>query len=210
MLESIARRPAVKRPHRGRLGRRRVVPFAEGGGGIAIILQHLGDGGRGLGDHPHVPVPIHRPLGDGAGPDPMLVAARQQRGAGGRADRGGVEGIVGDALAGEFGQRGRADVAAKGVGLTEAHIVQKDDQDVGRIGGQVVGFRAPLVNGSRQRRPCRAGRRHRRERQDRTIGRLGTSALRQCEDQSRRDDGQEARNAIWHKPSPWRGVFAAH
>ena len=69
----------------------------------------FGERGRGPRDHAGVAVPVDRALGDGAGADALVVAPGQQRGARGRADRRGVEGVVADALVGEPRERRRVD-----------------------------------------------------------------------------------------------------
>ena len=76
MLEAVAVRPAVLRADRGGLDDGRVVPLAEGGGVVAVVLQDLGDGGGVLRDDAGVAVPGDRALGDGAGADAGVVAAR--------------------------------------------------------------------------------------------------------------------------------------
>ena len=60
----------------------------------------------------------------------MVIAARQQRCARRRADRRGVEGVVGDAFIAQFGQRRGVDRTAEGIGHAEADIVHQHDQDV--------------------------------------------------------------------------------
>jgi len=118
----------VLRADRGGLDRRGVVPLAEGGGVVAVGLQHLGDGRGGLRDHPGVAVEGDRPLGDGAGADAGVVAPGQQRGPRRRADRGGVELLVGDAAprcavpdrrscAGAVGSRPGGAAARRALGL---------------------------------------------------------------------------------------------
>ncbi len=155
IVEAISRRPAVERPHRRGLGRRRIVPFAEGGGLVAIFVQHLGYGRRGLRYDAGVAVEVERPLGDGAGPDVMMVAPGEKRRARRRADRGRVKRVVADPLIGETGQRRRRDLAAEGVGQAEADVVQKNDEDIGRVRREAVRLDAPDM----LRTPARSDRR---------------------------------------------------
>ncbi len=96
--DTLAGRPKRERPHRRGLGRRRVVPFAEGGGLVAIGAKHFRQRRGGSGNHSGITVPVHRAFRDGPGPDTLMIAARQQRGPGRRADRRGMEGVVADAL----------------------------------------------------------------------------------------------------------------
>ncbi len=114
VVEAVTGGPAVERSHRGGLVGRRVVPLADGGRAVAVVAQHFGEGGRSLRYHAGVAVPVHRAFGDGAVAHALVVAPSQQRGAGGRADRRGVEGVVADALVGHAAQRGRLDLAAEG------------------------------------------------------------------------------------------------
>ena len=115
VVEPVAGGPAVERSHRGRLVRGGVVPLAERRGLVAVVVQRLGDGGGGLGDDPGVTVEVGSPLGDRAVADPVVVPAGQQGGAGRRADRGGVEGVVADARVSQPGQRRRMDLSAERV-----------------------------------------------------------------------------------------------
>ena len=95
--DTLAGRPERERTHRGRLGGRRVVPLAEGGGVVAVIAEHLGDRRGCPRDDAGIAVPVDGALGDGARADALMIAPGQQRGAGRRADRSGVEGVVADA-----------------------------------------------------------------------------------------------------------------
>ena len=69
-----------------------------------------------------------------------MVAPGQERGPGGRADGGGVEGVVADALLAQPGEGRGFDFAAKGRGLAETHVIQQNDEDVGGVFGQVFGL----------------------------------------------------------------------
>ena len=100
VVEAVACRPTVERAHRGRFRRRRVVPFAEGRGLVAVIAQHLRDRRRGFRDDPGVAVEIERPLRDRAGADALVIAPGQQGRPRRRADRGRVELVESDALVG--------------------------------------------------------------------------------------------------------------
>ena len=171
VVEAVAGGPAVEGAHRRGLVGRRVVPLADRRRAVAVVAQHLGDGGRGLRDHAGVAVPVHRALGDGAVAHALVVAPGEQRGARRRADRRGVEGVVADALVGQAAERGRLDLAAEGRSLAEADVVEQDDQHVRRAGLQVLRLGAALVHRVLQPRLGDAGRRHRRERQHRAVGR---------------------------------------
>ena len=98
VIEPVPGRPAVERPHRGGLVGGRVVPFADGGGLVAVVVQHLRHRRRGFRDDAGVAVPVHRTLGDGAVADALVIAPGEQRRACRRANRGGVKAVVADAL----------------------------------------------------------------------------------------------------------------
>jgi len=78
-----------------------------------------------------------------------------------------MELVEGDALVGESRQRRCMDLAAKRIGQAEADVIEKDDEDVRRIGRKMVRFSAPDVLRFLQRRPGGARRGNRRERQNR-------------------------------------------
>ncbi len=163
ILEAVAVRPAVLRPDRRRLGHRRVVPLAEGRGMVAVLLQHLGDRRRVLRDDPGIAVPGHRPLGDRPRPDAGMVPPGEQRRPGRRADRGGVEPGIGDALRRQPVQRRGMHLAAEGLGHPEADVVEQHDQDVRRVLRQPLRLlgpdhrRIPAAAAPRRRPSARAG-----------------------------------------------------
>ena len=74
VLESVAVRPTVLWADRGGLGGGRVVPLAEGGGVVAVVLEHFRDRGGGLGNDPGVTIKRHGALGDGARAHAGMVA----------------------------------------------------------------------------------------------------------------------------------------
>ena len=161
--------PAVERAHRGGLIGRRVMPFAEGGGLVAVVAQGLGEGGGGFGDHAQIAVPVHGALGNGPVTDALMIAPRQQRCSSGRANRRGVEPVVADALVRHARKRGRADHAAVRVRQAKSHIVEQHDEDIGRILGQAALFDAALMLRLLQGDAGNAGRRRRWKRQDRAV-----------------------------------------
>ena len=167
VVEAVAGGPAVLRSHRGRFGGGRVVPFTEGGGLVAVVAQNLGEGGGLLGDDAGKAVEGDGALGDGAGTDAGVVASSEQRGAGRRADRRGVKGVVADAFVGELGEGGRVDFAAEGVGHAEADVIDEDDEDVRCVGGKALRFGRPFHGRVLQARFGNAlAERRRREGQD--------------------------------------------
>ena len=101
IFEPVAGGPVIERSGGSRLFGRRVVPLSECGGAVAVVFENLGDHRAGLGLNAGVSVPVVREFGDLAGADAVMISSSEQRGAGGRAHRGGVEAIVGNAFAGD-------------------------------------------------------------------------------------------------------------
>ena len=157
MIEAIAGWPAVEGTAAGGFMSRRVMPLAEGGGGITVAAQHLRQGGGGLGDHAGIAVIFRGDFRHRAIADMMMVATGQQGGAGGRTDGGGVEGIVNDAALGDAGQGRRVDLATDGIGLGETGVVQQNDQHIRRTGRQRFGLAGRLGSQSDLRNSRGAG-----------------------------------------------------
>ena len=145
--DALAGRPSHEWSHGCGLCRRRVVPFAEGGGLVSIVAEHFGERRRCSRDHTRVAVPIHGALGDGSRPDALMIASRQQRRPRRRANRCRVESVVADPLIGDAGQGWRMDRAAIGVGKAKANVIQQDDENIWRVLGQMAYLGAPMMNG---------------------------------------------------------------
>ena len=171
--DRFAGRPVCKRTHRGRFGGWGVVPLAECRTLVAVVAEHLRECCRGSRNKARVTIPVDRALGDGPRTDTMMIAAGQKRRAGRRADRGGVEGVVADAFTGDAAQGRRVRRTAVCIGLSEADIVEQDDDDVGRVLRQTIGLDAALMPGLLQRLRSDARRWHGRKRQDRAVIRRG-------------------------------------
>ena len=129
--------PVVERARSTHVATRRHVPLAEPAGDVPVLLENAGQ--RGAGSRPHTGIARERPreLRDAAHPHPVVVTAGQHRGARGRADRGDVEPVVGDALLLHACEIWRSDAAAERVGPTEAGVVDEHDQDVRRVIGRL-------------------------------------------------------------------------
>ena len=111
--------------------------LAEEGGAVAVEAQRLGERADVVGALAGVAGEGGGDLGDAAHVVHVVVAAGEQRGARGRAERGGVELVVAKAVGGEgFGGR-HVDGAAEGARHAEAHVVDEDDDDVGRAFGRL-------------------------------------------------------------------------
>ena len=199
IVEAVARRPTLERTHRGRFRRRRVVPFAERRGLVAVIAQHLRDRRRALRDHAGIAVEIQRALRDRARADMLVIAPGQQRCARRRADRRCVKLVERDALIGEARKRRRMNLAAQRVGEAEADIVEQHDQDVRRVGGKMVRLRAPDMLRLLQRRPRRARGGDRRKRQHRSHGVLDLLRERRARAFARDDGGADAGGDAVHQ-----------
>jgi hypothetical protein len=83
VVESQTGGPVIERTHAADLGEGRVMPFAESRGAVAVLLQHRGNRNRAPG-----PDAVIAGIADGlffrnAETDLMIIAAGEQRGAGG-------------------------------------------------------------------------------------------------------------------------------
>ena len=188
VIEAVTVRPAILGADvRGFRGGR-VVPLAEGGGGVAVVLEHLGDGGGLLRHDSGEAVEGDRALGDGAGADTGVVASGQDGRAGRRADGGGVEGVVAKALIGELAQRGRVDLAAERVRDTEADVIEQHDEDIRRVLGQALRRRGPFHRGVLEARLHHALHRRPGKRQHGAV--IGSGGEGRCGEQAEGgDDG---------------------
>ena len=131
VLEAAPGRPVVEGPHRARLPHRHLVALAELRRRVAVQLQRLRERRAGVRPDRVVARCRRRDLRDAAHADRVVVAAAQQRRAGGRAERSGVEAVVLQPLGGEpFGVR-RVDRTTEGTRGSEPDVVDQDDQDVG-------------------------------------------------------------------------------
>jgi hypothetical protein len=63
----------------------------------------------------------------------LVIAPRKQGGAGRRADRGGVEGVIADPRRRNTRKVRRVDRPTIGIRKAEANVIEKDNDDVGRI-----------------------------------------------------------------------------
>ena len=166
VLEAVAGRPVVERPLARDLFLGRVVPLAPGAGVVAVVLEHFGDGRRGLRDGAAETVEVVGQRGDLAVADARVVAAGQQRRPRGRAHGRGVKAVEGDTHLRHAIERRRVDLAAVGRGRARPHVVHQDDEDVRRAVGQPLRLDAFLVDGILHRQPRGGGGRRRREGQD--------------------------------------------
>ena len=149
---------------------RRVVPFAEGRRLVAVVAQDFGHRGGGLAGSRRCSRPSPPPVRRWSRSDPLVVAPGKQRGPCGRADRRGVKSVVADALLAS--RTGWAyGSPAEGVRLTEADIVEQNDEDVRGVLGRRFGSARRLCMDSCNRRPGDAGRGGRRKGRDAPVPR---------------------------------------
>ena len=149
VVEAFAGGPPVERAHRGDLAGRGLMPFAERGGAVAVALQDLGKGGSGAGTESVVSRRRGGHLRRAAHADRVVIASRQQRLAGGRAQRSDVEaGVPQPAVCKPVGggHLARPAECARGA---ESEIVHHHDHHVGRparrLNGRHRGERGSLL-----------------------------------------------------------------
>ncbi|MNK88428.1 hypothetical protein D3C87_1083890 [compost metagenome] len=165
MFKTVGRRPCIERTGRCGVQGWRVMPFAERGGAVAILLEHLGHGRRAFGDLAGVAFPIGGQLCDDAVANSVMVASGKQSGASCGADGSGMKSVVAHTAVGDSTQGRRMDCAADGVGLREAGVIEHDHQNIGGLGRKAGLMLTFLVLRFLQRRFGVTGRRRRRERQ---------------------------------------------
>ena len=110
-----------------------VVVLADPEGAPAGVAQHRRDRCVLRRDVARVAGKACRRLGDGPETVLMMVAARQHRGAGRRADRGGVPLRIRQPARSQPVQRGHADAPAVGDHAAQTGVVVEDDEDIRRV-----------------------------------------------------------------------------
>ncbi len=129
-FEAAAERPAVERPGRRGLVRRGEVPLADAEGAVPVGQQHLGEEAV-LVAHRRVHRRVaERQLGDRCEAQGVVVAAGEEAPTGGRAERGGLEVRVPQALLGEAIEVRRLTQPSVRGQLAVAHVVEHDDHHV--------------------------------------------------------------------------------
>ena len=132
VVEAEAARPAIEGAGLAGLPVGRVVVLAEPGGGVAVLAENLGDRADALGDDAGVAVVAGRSLGDDARAGDVVVPAGEQGRAGRRAEGGGVEPRITQAVGGHAVERRRRHLASKGPELAVAGVIDQDEHDVWR------------------------------------------------------------------------------
>ena len=133
ILEAAAtRRPGIKRSDRARLPHRHFVTLAELRGRITVELQRPCQRRHGVWQHRTITRRAAGNLGYPAHAGGMVVAPGQQRLAGRRAESGGVEAIVLQAVCCQLLRVRSLAGATEGAGRAKPSIVKQDEQDIGR------------------------------------------------------------------------------
>ena len=127
------------------------VPLAKPRRVVAMLAQHFADGGGALRDDAVVPRVARGNLRDGAHVCAMMIASRQQGGAGRRTERCGVELVVAQSLFCQRIQGGHGHRSAKGRGGPKTDVIQEHHDYVGRALGWKRNCR-PVGLGSAGRR----------------------------------------------------------
>ena len=137
VLEAAAAgRPLVEGPERAGLPHRHLVALAELRRRVAVELERHRQRRLVLRQHRAVAGRRGRDLADAAHVHRVVVAAGEQRLAGRRAQRRGVEAVELEAALGEALGGRRVDRAAEGARRGEADVVEEHDQHVGRALGR--------------------------------------------------------------------------
>ena len=122
--------PGVERAQRAGLPDRDLVALAELGGRIAVEAERQRQRRAVVGAQGVIAGRGRGQLGDDAHADGVVVPAREQGGAGGRAQGRRVEAVESEAVPGQALGRGRVARAAEGARGGEADVVEQDDQHV--------------------------------------------------------------------------------
>ena len=130
VIESPRVRPAVKRPGCALEVIGGQVPLAEAGGAVAVALERPDERSAVLRNRGRVARERARQLADRPEPHRVVVAAGQQRGPGGRAQRRDVEAVVREPLFADPRHVRRRHGAAERRRVAETRVVDQDEQDV--------------------------------------------------------------------------------
>ena len=145
VVEAHADRPLIEWPKLARLERWRVVVLAEPTGGVAVVLENAADSSLVLGNNAIVARKAGRLLRNHAEAGRVMVAAGDQRRAGGRTKRGRVHAGVAEPGLGHAIQGRRRNHAAKGGRHAVARVIGHDQQHVRRFFGRHDPRRPPCL-----------------------------------------------------------------
>ena len=131
-LESAMHGPTIEGPDIARFPRPQLVTLSEHSGVIAVEPQDLRQHRDAVGTHRGVPRKAGGNFRDHAEVCAMAIAAGEQRHAAGRTQRRNFEIVVAQPGLGQTVQRRHLDRSAEGRCVAEAHVVEQDDDHVGR------------------------------------------------------------------------------
>src|SRR5262249_5400439 len=109
---------------------RRQVPFADGERAVSRVPQDSGQRRRRPRDLSVVPRKSDRYVAEKSHPHRVMVAAGENRSAGGGAERGDVKPAIPQAFLGEPVNRRRGDIGAETTELSKSEVVEDDQDDV--------------------------------------------------------------------------------
>ena len=144
VVEALAAGPVLKRTALRSFRQRRVIPFAERKGFKTGVLKILGDGLRTLGRSAVVAGEAHRRERVRTQADAMRISSRHQCRPRRRAQGRRVEIVVAQAVGGQRIDVRRLDQTAIAADLRIAHVIEQDDEHVGRARLRFCGFGIPL------------------------------------------------------------------
>ncbi len=137
VVEPEPGRPAVERPREALLVVRGQMPLPEPSGQVAVLLEDARKRRAIVRDGRVVPREGAGELAHHAEADPVVVAPRQQRRPGRRAERRDVEAVVAQPVLREPRVVRRLDRTAEGARVAEAGVVDQDEQHVRRALGRL-------------------------------------------------------------------------
>ena len=132
LLEPEARGPLVERPREAAFPRHIFVRLAEHRRAVAVEPQDLGEGRHAVRQDGSLTRKARRHFRDRAHVRAVRIAAGEQCHAARRADRRGMEIVVGQSVLGEALEGRQVHHATERRGAGVAEIVEQDDHDIGR------------------------------------------------------------------------------
>ena len=151
VVEPQPRRPAVERPREPLLVVRRQMPLPEPSRHVAVLLEDARERRAIVRDRRVVAREGAGELAHHAEADAVVVAPRQQRRPGRRAQRRDVEAVVAQPVVREPGVVRRRDRTAEGARVAEAGVVDQHEQHVRRTLGRLDVARLVPVRPSSRR-----------------------------------------------------------
>jgi hypothetical protein len=136
VFESESGGPSFEEPGSGRLLGRSVVPLAERRRGVAVLLEHLGDGRAAARYLAGITVPVVGQLRDLTIADLVMVSSGQQRRPRRRAHRGRVKPVIGNPFGADSIHGVGACFTTERRRRARTRVIDQDDDDVGGAVGK--------------------------------------------------------------------------